>query len=1734
MLLQLPFFQLFRATKLLILWRRFTRRSNFERNILKLRTNGLFAQEVFLSKMMEANVIVGKYEQLQMFAIRERQIYSYGSHSSLLRRQERTEEVLQEKVTAISKEAIVFVNSLHEAVDQEIACINRGLERRIESVLSFRFMRGSEHYSTQLRNQKYFQSRQNDIQRIKSLKPAFFRYMMIRLYTVLLETLLKNEQKLAGAVLHEKSAAAFQIVILIGQGNTIELEPTYNQLLDTITEILDNTRQKIYHNRYFSELLENMQKAHEKLRAISSSAFINYVSRLTTKLSQGEQDVVAKMIAKLHKDYDVVIKETYKYNKFLEVTAFHEQFNQDMASYDFDLPDTGVLINWLATLGKFGKQIEGISTNNIQCGETMVIYAEGMKGHLESLVEKMVDRLRDKAIDAVDRALGDFKYDLMYKAQSIDSVPYSVQEYIEQIKSIESFHEKRLQFDQEFRKFESAIMIMRDHRIHPTPSILRLLSQIKLLMDSLPSKLESSIERIIKERAEIHEKIKESYQELIGNIEDFKIRYINEYFRDQTRIEHPESTLAELSNRSENIETKVRRLVDVYLGFDYYENVNRILEKKVISEGKETELRALLRNEVQAEGAYDKEELSTLMTGVDKIHKEAKRLWKMLSYWSRREKGFQATQFRALDIERVFHCATKLRNYFNDPVFDPDDEDFGSHAKWIKRVMLDHIAKLTEALNKLAFLQNETIKERHWHEILTALDLPSKNFTMAQVLETDYQNHFEALQKMITSGESEVKYEEALKEIFEGWDSECIKFQRYKRSFIVDISDTEFLRIKLEDYKTVIQQLALRKSGSGYLQAKVDSFIQNYDKIQNLLELLLNCHERYMRLELLEEELVEKRNSKMLEAICDSYGEAEISKIGLVFEQFQASLTELQAGDCKLRSILHWKSLDAYCDTLVELAEQFGGMSVKMSIVLTQKRENFPRYYLLDDRQLVSFINSIQIGENYSQLLSEVFPGAYKFHTSYDQQESSHIQLSRSIDLQKSAPHAEVTQKEKLLNYLKELKNRSISDVAQVSQNYSNDSTGKTSDKHEALKFSHLQAITEISKTMTQTYEDHPHLRGLPDFIEELREKPYHELKMMAQTAQAFSLSEVKILGMIDRHNEYLRFKKPVTSQGKGLETILKKVEVEMQGSVLHWISQSISTFPHYNLDEWILDYPVQVIISSIHLIVTHEIYEMIKLLERGRSPSKQADQDSHDLSSSIYNTYDSGSVKRSDLMVSQSGSPSRKDQRQNTTDFLEQERQCEEMEQILAKPLVTVQVLEDPLDMVDLFGYNMDQKYLCSGKDEMHNMLQQKSFRGLYLRLEFWINLLMKNFRRDKNSDDSALYGINYQLKCEKVISFIVYLKDIVLDIYENSNVAVSEFDWHKHVRLSFDTEGKGCIVECGGWSGSQGHEYVGSMARHLITPITEKYFVFISGALREKSAIGFKTVDNEESSGHVIEEFATICSVAFKNFLVPSGVCLNLLTSLINSAANANLWLNLEHLHNLPYTSLRWLNKEIQLVQQRVILADLNHQVELSRSVKLTTTQGTQNTQMEDYHYRTDDDKEITRKRKRVAYGVFASYNPQMVDQAEWTSSLNSSFRVTSLMSPNMQELLSKTLFVMGFRSYLILTTMTMDLLLRFRSRVETIEKDRRSFVTSNDQQEYSLPIEVKITFRELEEVMGKAALILTSDSSVNPNTELLNARARSADVNSIEAFNTEEDLIPSERAAVVKSLYLFLWDK
>ena len=97
-------------------------------------------------------------------------------------------------------------------------------------------------------------------------------------------------------------------------------------------------------------------------------------------------------------------------------------------------------------------------------------------------------------------------------------------------------------------------------------------------------------------------------------------------------------------------------------------------------------------------------------------------------------------------------------------------------------------------------------------------------------------------------------------------------------------------------------------------------------------------------------------------------------------------------------------------------------------------------------------------------------------------------------------------------------------------------------------------------------------------------------------------------------------------------------------------------------------------------------------------------------------------------------------------------------------------------------------------------------------------------------------------------VVLFLLHQKEIIdkmstLDIHDKN-----DFVWLSKVKVLWndvengDSGAEGPVVQCGGWQQELGREYLGSQPRLPLSPLTDRYYVFISSALREKSGVLFK----------------------------------------------------------------------------------------------------------------------------------------------------------------------------------------------------------------------------------------------------------------------------------------------------
>lgn len=165
-----------------------------------------------------------------------------------------------------------------------------------------------------------------------------------------------------------------------------------------------------------------------------------------------------------------------------------------------------------------------------------------------------------------------------------------------------------------------------------------------------------------------------------------------------------------------------------------------------------------------------------------------------------------------------------------------------------------------------------------------------------------------------------------------------------------------------------------------------------------------------------------------------------------------------------------------------------------------------------------------------------------------------------------------------------------------------------------------------------------------------------------------------------------------------------------------------------------------------------------------------------------------------------------------------------------------------------------------------------------------------------------------------KSIAAFLLYQRDIVDNLMNKNITDIEEFEWQAQIRLFWTGSEPACKVLCGGWSDSQQNEYLGSNPRLIITPLTNRYFVFISSALREKSAVLFNSSEASNSiAGDVFEEFSNICMTPFKKFVCSPIIDLKPLMQSLNGAALSSFWVFYKNIDKLQFSYLQTFNKEI-----------------------------------------------------------------------------------------------------------------------------------------------------------------------------------------------------------------------------
>lgn len=86
------------------------------------------------------------------------------------------------------------------------------------------------------------------------------------------------------------------------------------------------------------------------------------------------------------------------------------------------------------------------------------------------------------------------------------------------------------------------------------------------------------------------------------------------------------------------------------------------------------------------------------------------------------------------------------------------------------------------------------------------------------------------------------------------------------------------------------------------------------------------------------------------------------------------------------------------------------------------------------------------------------------------------------------------------------------------------------------------------------------------------------------------------------------------------------------------------------------------------------------------------------------------------------------------------------------------------------------------------------------------------------------------------------------------------------------------------------------------------------------------FKSIPTHDYCGDIFEEFSSVCTVPFKQYKCNPRLSMKSLMQFLNGAALASVWIFFEHIDKLDFVHLQTFNKEIQMVQQQFIIAELS----------------------------------------------------------------------------------------------------------------------------------------------------------------------------------------------------------------
>ncbi|CCW60171.1 unnamed protein product [Phytomonas sp. EM1] len=271
--------------------------------------------------------------------------------------------------------------------------------------------------------------------------------------------------------------------------------------------------------------------------------------------------------------------------------------------------------------------------------------------------------------------------------------------------------------------------------------------------------------------------------------------------------------------------------------------------------------------------------------------------------------------------------------------------------------------------------------------------------------------------------------------------------------------------------------------------------------------------------------------------------------------------------------------------------------------------------------------------------------------------------------------------------------------------------------------------------------------------------------------------------------------------------------------------------------------------------------------------------------------------------------------------------------------------------------------------------------------------NLKKANYRalEDLASLTSFQLSKLHRILLSTMITIDVHGRDLVDDMCTNQVMDSREFGWTKQLRVYWepDEDGRGNIfIRQNNSRFVYGYEYLGAQGRLVITPLTDRIYMTVTGALKlylGTSPQGPAGTGKTETVKDLAKNLARQCIV----YNCSDGVTYKMMEKLFSGLIQTGAWACLDEFNRINIEVLSVIASQL-----------LEIKLALQNGQEKFTFQGTPDV------------------RVRGTYGAFATMNPGYAGRTELPDNLKILFRPVAVMTPDFRMIAEVILYSEGFK--------------------------------------------------------------------------------------------------------------------